>query len=183
MKTLSLLLHQSINLQTLFSSLFTVLMFVVVVVPLENFRLAQNAGTSIQPDTVVFYGPDALQDIVRMYEDAGRTYYVRSRLTFDLFWPFVYLFALVSALSLLFRTSPDLRRHVHLLPFVAVLFDFLENTFVSALMLSYPKTNLFIAWLASFSSAMKWLFVMMSLVFIVYGITLKVISQSKKISS
>lgn len=180
MGKLAAILHQSINEVIFFSSLFTLVMFVVVVIPAENNRLVDHAGTSVQPDTVIFYTPGHLESIIDLYGDSGRDYYVQSRFTFDLVWPLVYLFALVSTLSLLCRNIPGILNNAHLVPFLAVAFDLMENLFVSILMHAYPRSMKVFLYLATFSSATKWLMVIISLALIAYGVMRKVFSRRLK---
>lgn len=144
----------------------TVLMvlFMVIVLPQEADRSSQITGSSRSPDTSLFYTPSELYDIAEEYGEEGRAYYIRSRFSFDIIWPAVYLLFLVSMLSQVYRTlqMPRAWKLLNMLPAAAVLLDFLENTTVSLVMFQYPQQMIPAAAAAGVFTFLKWVFIALS---------------------
>lgn len=109
------------------------------------------------------------------YGAEGRSYYIKSRYTFDLAWPVVYLFFLVSSITAVFRYFlPDSSwRLVNVLPFVGVIFDFLENTTASIVMYRYPLPSPVIAELAPIFTFLKWSFIGASIIALFVGLSIQ----------
>ena len=113
------------------------------------------------PDTFLGYNASELFDMARDYGQEGRDAYVLMRFTFDLAFPAIYLFFLVTAITrLLDKTPEDSKlRMLNLLPFLAVIFDLLENIMTATVMGMYPKEAVFAASIAPYASVIKWVFV------------------------
>ncbi len=89
----------------------------------------------------------------------GRAAYVRARFSFDIIWPLVYTFFLLTATSWAVRKAfpPDSRwRQLNLAPLPALVFDYLENVSAALVMARYPRTTAVFDWLAPAATALKW---------------------------
>jgi tryptophan-rich sensory protein len=170
MRRLSMLFDNVTNHMSLFSWIFTLVMFVVVVVPLEEDRLLEAAGTTASPDTAVFYGPRLLEGIIETYDEEGRDHYIMSRLTFDLVWPVIYTAVLISMLSMLYRFESGPLGLSNLVPLGVFAFDLLENTTVSILMATFPSLPEALLWLSAIFSALKWLCLAFSVLLVLLGV-------------
>ena len=146
-------------------------LFTALVLP----RQAQNAtpvadvGT---PDLSLWYSPSELYQMAEDYGAEGRQDYIQARLSFDVIWPLVYTFFLVTSLSWLFGRSTTLERlwrRANLIPLAAMLLDFLENISTSIVMARYPAYSAGIAAVAPFFTLTKWLFVGGSFVLLLMG--------------
>ena len=116
---------------------------------------------------------DGLKKMAEAYGEQGRAAYIRARFTFDLIWPLVYGFFLVTAISWVFARGfpPESRwRWANLAPILGMLFDYLENISTSLVMFRYPATTPIVAWLAPFFTTVKWIFVNGSFVLLVIGV-------------
>ncbi len=149
--------------------------FIVFVLPAVSVATKEITGTSLSPDTSLFYRVEKLYQIAEVYGEEGRQYYINSRFTFDVVWPVVYGFFLISALSLTFK-KPIAGKSFYifnLLPLFGMVFDFLENIMVSYLMFRYPQTT-FVAYLAPYCTLMKWLMIYLAFVLLIIGVSIKV---------
>ena len=170
MRRLSMLFDHVTNHMSLFSWVFTLVMFVVVVVPLEEDRLLEAAGTTASPDTAVFYGPRLLEGIIETYAEEGRDHYVTSRLTFDLAFPVIYTAVLISMLSMLYRYESGPLGLSNLVPLGVFAFDLLENTTVSILMATYPSLPEALLWISALFSGLKWVLLAFTVALVCFGI-------------
>jgi hypothetical protein len=141
------------------AALVLFLAFTALVLPQQASQAEQVTGNGDSPDTSLFYSPQALYDMAEAYGKAGRQAYVRARFTFDLVWPFVYTFFLLTATSWAFRRAfpPDSRwQRANLVPLLALLFDYLENVSTSIVMLRYPAETAVVDLLAPVFTLFKW---------------------------
>lgn len=111
-------------------------------------------------DTRLSYTAAQAYQALEDYGPAGRAQYVRTTALLDFAFPVVYalLLGLVTARGL-WRALPGTHR-IHwlaLLPFAALLFDWLENGGILALLLSYPQRLEGLAALAGGFTLLKWI--------------------------
>jgi hypothetical protein len=156
----------------LLSATIVFLFFAILVLPAEAGKSLAQTGSSLSPDTMLFYDAETLYDLAQTYGLQGRIYYVQSRVTFDVVWPVAYVVFFLVAISFLW--NPLLKapkwRWINLIPFLGFGFDLLENTTVSIVMARYPETSDFFAFIAPFFTTMKWLAILASLLLLVAGI-------------
>ncbi len=160
-------------------------LFMVIVLPNMAGRLTALTGVNVSPDTSLVYAASDLYAMAEAYGSAGRAYYIYSRFTFDLAWPAVYLFFLAALITRLFRflDPHDPRRLVNLLPFIAVIFDLLENSAASLVMFRYPLASPLAASLAPVFTFIKWVFIGLSFVALVIGLFLFLYNYLKKLKT
>ena len=134
------------------------LLFTALVLPQQATQAEEETGSAASPDTSFFYTPGDLYRMAESYGTEGRQAYVRARFTFDLVWPLVYTFFLVTAISWVFRAfAPDSRWQLaNLAPLLGALFDYLENVSTSLVMLRYPAPTPGLDLLAPVFTALKW---------------------------
>lgn len=141
------------------AALLIFLLFTALVLPQQATKAEQETGSAESPDTSFFYAPGDLYRIAESYGEQGRQAYVRARFTFDLVWPLVYTFFLVTAISWVFGQAfvPDSRwQRANLAPLLGALFDYLENLSTSLVMLRYPAQTAVVDLLAPLFTALKW---------------------------
>lgn len=149
------------------TALVVFLLFTALVLPQQSAKADRETGGVGSPDTTFFYSTNDLYRFAEEYGQAGRAAYVRARGTFDVVWPLVYTFFLVTGISWLsMRAFPPHSRWqiLNLVPVMAMLFDFLENGCASMVMLRYPQLSPLAAALAPPASVIKWALVMGSFV-------------------
>lgn len=134
-------------------------LFMSVVLPAQAAESAAVSGIDATPDTMIYYTPDDLYELAGAMGKAGRSYYIRSRFSFDVIWPVVYVAFFVTAIGWLTQRSfaPTSRwQSTNLLPFVAVIFDGLENLSASLVMVRYPAPTPIVAEAAGVFTLLKW---------------------------
>ncbi|MBM3121284.1 MAG: hypothetical protein FJZ97_03750 [Chloroflexi bacterium] len=144
------------------AGLVVFLLFGALVLPGQAVAAEQASAGAGSPDTSFFYKPDELLRQAEAYGEAGRAAYVRARWTFDLAFPLVYGFFLVTSIGwCLRRAAPPSSawRLLSLVPVAAVLFDFLENTATSLVMSGYPAVPGLALILAPWMTPVKWILV------------------------
>ena len=151
------------------------LLFTVLVLPAQAAQADMVLGDVGSPDTTFFYSSQDLYRFAGAYGEEGRAAYVRARWTFDVLWPLVYTFFLVTAISWLSARAfpPQSRWQLsNLVPVLAMLFDFLENGGASLVMLRYPQLSPLAVGLAPVVSVAKWALVMGSfmLLLVILGV-------------
>lgn len=149
------------------------LLFSALVLPGQSQKAEQVSQGAGSPDTSFSYAADDLYQMAEAYGEAGREEYVRARFTFDLVFPLVYTFFLLTALSrVLARALPSASRGrlLNLLPLAGMLFDYLENITASIVMLRYPAPAGMAGSLAALSTPLKWVFIGLSFAALVIGL-------------
>lgn len=135
-------------------------LFMLLVLPAQaEVSSRQLAGVS-SPDMSFIYSADDIYGWAEAYGADGREAYVRVRWSFDLAWPIVYGFFLVTAISWAGRRAyrtDSWANLLNLVPIAAVLLDYTENVLTSIVMLRYPNETLVAAALASPVTVVKWL--------------------------
>lgn len=111
-------------------------------------------------DTRLSYSPAKAYQALEAYGPAGRAQYVRTTALLDFLFPVVYglLLSLLAArgLACAFPGAPRVG-WLALLPFAALLFDWLENGCILALLLSYPRQLDGLAGAAGAFTLLKWI--------------------------
>jgi hypothetical protein len=133
-------------------------------------RYSAGAGT---PDTSFFYTPADLYQMAEEYGFEGRQAYLQARWTFDLAFPLVYTFFLLAAMAWTYKRAyppASSRRHFVMLPLVGALFDYLENSAVSFVMLRFPVKTPVVDLMAPVFTLLKWLFIGASFGLLIWGL-------------
>ena len=150
-------------------------LFTVFVLPDQATKAESTSGGEGSPDTSFWYSPADLLRYAETYGEAGRESYVRARWTFDLIFPLAYAFFLISTISWLFASAhPEGSRFrlVNLIPFMAMIFDFLENSATSLVMARYPGSTPIATHLAPILTLLKWILVTGSFLVLLLGIAM-----------
>jgi hypothetical protein len=157
------------------AALVVFLLFTALVLPQQATKAGQETGSAESPDTSFFYTPGDLYRMAESYGEEGRQAYVRARFTFDLVWPLVYTFFLVTAISWVSGKAfaPESRwQRANLAPLLGALLDYLENLSTSLVMLRYPAQTAVVDLLAPLFTALKWGVLGASFVLLLGGIVL-----------
>jgi hypothetical protein len=136
--------------------------FTPLVLPGQAARFEEVAGGGPSPDQSFIYAPSDLYEMAEAFGPDGRAAYVRARWTFDVVWPIVYTFALVTAIGWMAkRAFPEgsKARLLNLVPVLGLLFDYLENICASIVMARYPAQTPVIDLLTTIFTPVKWVFV------------------------
>jgi hypothetical protein len=141
------------------ASVVVFLVFSATVLPWQaGIARAYSEGVG-SPDSSFFYTRDQLYAFAEAFGADGRSSYVLARVTFDVVWPLVYGAMLVLVIGWLLQRSTDFGappRFLVLLPVIAVLADYAENTCTAIVMARWPETTDVLASLAGVFTATKW---------------------------
>lgn len=155
--------------KTVLISFLVFMIFTAFVLPWQARVAEERTGGGDSPDTSFFYSSEDLYRIAEEFGKEGRQAYIQARWTFDVIWPLVYLFFLVTGTTWFVTQIPSLKKYWNytpIIPVAAAIFDCLENTAASIVMAFYPETIEIAAGLAPFFSAGKW--ILISLAFFIY---------------
>jgi hypothetical protein len=148
---------------------------------LKNAETTINklAGKPVGPiDLTVGFNPTRTLQMVADYGPEARAYYARTELTTDLIYPIVYSFLLAVILTMLFRNKPYKPfGWVTLLPFVSLIFDYLENATIVTMLTSYPAQSPTLAVLCEVAKLLKWLSFGLVVIFVLYGLFRLIMSK------
>jgi hypothetical protein len=173
MKKISLWFYKISNWKVTLFALLIFLVFSGLTLPVESRKAemySQGAGSA---DTKLFYNAAELTKMAEAYGEDGRNAYLKARWTFDLAFPLVYTFFLVTATSYFlgktFLEGSNFRL-LNLIPLIAMIFDFLENTAVSLVMWRYPVPCPPGLLLAPVFTPIKWLLVVLSFFILLFAL-------------
>ena len=166
-------LYRAVNGWVALLALIIFIMFTALVLPQQAKKADMFSSDAGSPDTSFIYTPQQLYRMADSYGPQGRQSYVQQRYTFDVVWPLVYTFFLVTSITWLYgRAFPDhsVWRSANIVPLLAILLDFLENISTSLVMLRFPQPTPVINWLAPVFTLLKWILVVGSFVLLLIGI-------------
>lgn len=147
-------------------TLFAIVLFVIAMIFFLPMMDKAN-GELETPDSDFWYDAKRLSEIRLSYDDEQAKNYVETRWTYDVVWPIVYGFFMFSTIR--YMTQSLKKRNIvsilRVLPFVAVFFDFIENTMCSLFFLDISSS--LTGRIAPLASGLKWSSIF--LVFIVQG--------------
>lgn len=146
------------------SSFITLLLFIAFF--LNDFNsLIDSLSDMGMPDKLFYYDAQTLKQIALAYGKTGRAVYVRCAFTYDLAWPIMYISFLIITISWCNNVSftPDSRiKRLNMVPLICALFDALENSALSLVMLTFPATREIWFNLPGLFTLCKWIFVGLS---------------------
>ena len=152
------------------------LIFSAVILPRQSAAVDAYSGELGSPDLSLFYSPSDLYHMAEQYGSVGRDAYVRARFSFDLIFPVIYTFFLVTSTSkLLDALLPKNSRWImlNLAPIAGMILDLLENIAASVVISRYPALSSLSANLAPIFTFLKWIFIGGSfLILFISGITI-----------
>jgi hypothetical protein len=153
------------------------MLFMILVLPGQAAKAEVVSAGEGSPDTSFWYTSSDLYRFAEAYGETGRDAYVRARWTFDLIYPLVYTIFLITSLSWLFAyaSPPDSTwRSLNMVPFLGMIFDYLENTATSVVMARYPQLTPLAAYAAPLLTLAKWVFVLWSFLCLIIGLIMAV---------
>lgn len=168
MQTLIQLLSRISNWKTLLIFLALYLFFSGYILRNAELKINEFAGKEVGVIDLTFgFNPQKTLDLVAAYGDAGRAYYAKIEMTADLIYPWVYAFLFGIILTMIYRNKA--LNWVAILPFIDLIFDYLENVTIISLLSNYPQQSMTMATLCELFKLIKWMIVVVMVVLIVYG--------------
>lgn len=96
----------------------------------------------------------------------GRSYYLSTFFIIDFIYPLTYAFFYSVVISYFFKVLKIKNKIVNffiILPFIGMSFDYLENLFLSIILMKYPTKLYYLGLISSYSTKLKFLCVYLSL--------------------
>lgn len=152
-------LHRHANSRGLLLFLALMLLFATVIVPTAQNKLMGYSNGVDLVDLLFAYTPETVYRMIEAYGEEGRPYYRNFAMSFDLAYPVVYSIFLSLVIGWLLKraVAPDSKaRMLNLLPFGAMLFDWLENACVITMLTLYPAIHPTLARFGSVFTSFKW---------------------------
>ncbi len=137
-------------------------MFSISISHLKNI----SGGYSI-PDMNFYYSAEQLHELFNHFGKVGLSEYLQLQWV-DMFYPVSYSLLISSLLFIAFSSIKKLQWVIYL-PFVAAIFDYLENFTLRYLAKLYPDFVNGMAHFAAFCTAWKWIFICLSIIFVIIG--------------
>lgn len=144
------------------SGLVIFLLFTALILPGQAAQAEAYGSSASSPDSSFYYSAGQLYQFAETYGSHGRQAYIQARWTFDVAWPLVYAAFQTTSISWLTHQTyrrDSLLRALNLVPILGLSFDFLENASTSLVMARFPSQIPFMASLAGYFTAVKWIFV------------------------
>lgn len=133
--------------------------------------MAHSGGSML--DMEFNYSPERAYQVLGSYGADGRAFYANTFVVIDFFTPILMNLFLAMTISLLFRRafSPESNLQVlNVLPFFAMLGDYLENLGIVLMIRAYPARVDALARFAAFSTDIKFVFTIASGICILLGL-------------
>lgn len=152
------LLYKRVNWMVVIVSIILFSLFIAVVLPKVSLYTDEVVGGLGSPDTSFYYNGYDLYQFAESYGEDGRHNYVLLRWTFDVVWPLVYLFFLLSlSVQLAKPFKNKWVNKVYWLSILATAFDFFENIVVTIFMIVFPAKLYWLGTIASIGTMFKWI--------------------------
>ena len=129
---------------------------------------------AVMIDTEMAYNAEDAYEIIGNYTDSMRQRYIYGEVTLDLVFPVIYTLLFSFLIFFLFK-SPKLA----LFPFIQLIFDYLENTGIVIMLLTWPNKIMWLASVTSVFSMIKWVLAGVSIILILSGIIRFLIKHQK----
>ena len=120
-------------------------------------------------DLELYYGKDIVVRNLNTIGPDGRSVYVLSSLILDTLYPILYTSLILGAYVKLFKSSGV----ILFIPLIAFSFDILENLQITRLILNFPNVNEIHVTLASMTTSLKWIAIIITISVLIYGIIKK----------
>lgn len=179
MKILSTFLMRVASWKSLLLFFALYVLFPAYILKNTQNKINELAGKPVAVIDLTFgFNPQKTLMMVADYGDAARSYYAWTEMTTDIVYPVVYAFLFGIILTLLYRESSY--AWVNLIPFICLLFDYLENINIFILLTTFPQQSLTIATLCEIFKLLKWLTFGAVILLILVGLTIKMINRVRQ---
>ncbi len=129
-------------------------------------------------DLTMGYNPVRNISMLHEYSPEARAYYASVESSVDVVYPLVYAFFFAIILVLLYRKNRfGMPAWIVVLPFIAQLFDYIENYFIINLLTQFPTisdTNVMLCELAKLA---KWSVFFVIILLVVYGVVRNIVAH------
>ena len=135
------------------------------------FTKLYNLQDHVILDLQFGFTPEYANAVISGYGEHGRLGIMVFNGIIDSIYPLVYgslLALLISRFKMKANAGKNTLQIINLIPFVAVLFDFMENTGILIMIQNYPGQSIPVAWITSFAGMFKWIFLGISVLILLF---------------
>jgi hypothetical protein len=140
--------------------------------PYSVEKIQQITGGRGLPDSEIYYTYHQLFQVFDAYGETGRAMYLQIQLI-DMVYPVVYSLLLAGILMALYKRSRF--EHVVFIPFMAALFDYVENILLRTSVQAFPAMNDAVVQIAAMATLLKWSLLVLSLLLMIPGVVARII--------
>lgn len=140
-------------------------------ISVRRIKIISN-GAGI-PDMKFYYTSEEVYRILDLQQQSGRQAYIKFLLFFDTMFPLLYGIAFSALLAKVFLKTFSKTSWTHnliIVPLIVAIFDYLENFSIITMLIKYPE-RIWIANIAGYFTACKWLFVLFGIGLFLFGLT------------
>jgi len=152
---------------------YHVLITIALSVYVNVVFLSQVWNNTAPLDLQFFYTPEEAYFWIEAYGAKGRIQYRNILLTADIAWPMLYTLLFGCSISWVFKrgiAEGSKAQLLNVVPFGALLFDWLENACIVTMLSIFPSRPAVLAWMATTCTMGKWLFVGASVLVLLGGV-------------
>ncbi|RFC53399.1 hypothetical protein [Brumimicrobium aurantiacum] len=176
MKKLNLFINRLANWKGISILLSIYLLFFIFVISEISQKLVNSMGEPMKGIDLTFgYNPALPLKMVSQYSESSRELYFIFTLTADILYPIIYALFLSSIFTLIAKEKEF--TFWKKLPFIILIFDFLENFSIAVLLKSYPNQPIFFAHLCEIFKFMKWTLLLPFALIIVWYLTRSILNK------
>lgn len=158
--------------KNLILAFMAVIPFNLFLFPFLTGKIEKYSGGVSTLDVTLGYLPSTAQQFIAAYTPEGRSIYILTEWTADLFYPLAYTFLFSILLALIYKEAFPADSPFHNLrwaPLAMMVFDYLENISITFLLAAYPQSLSPLAVIASFASLLKWVLGFTTLIALLVG--------------
>ena len=147
--------------------------FMSYLLPTVGASITRNSTSAVPIDLMFFYTPQTVYKLIAEYGDAARETYRSIALTIDIEHQVVYTLLFSLLITWLFQKGYDSKSKMqkyNVVPMGAFAADLLENFGIITMLSIHPSTPAIVAWLTTFFTMTKWLFVSASIALVIIGV-------------
>ena len=140
-----------------------------------NIIFGTSFRSELKPLDLQFsYSKDTAYQLLGMFNEVELQKYLWLEMTLDLIYPIVYTFFFSFSIYLLYHN-----KSMSLLPVGIAIFDILENIGIVMIIYNLPKQMEDLVLVTSFFTTVKWLFTIVVVGFILFGLGKKIVDKVK----
>lgn len=165
----------------LFTAVFTVLLILINYTEVGVAGLLKLTNGASILDFEFGYSVAEAHAMITALGEEGRSFYLTKIIPLDFPFPFTYMLCYAGWIALLIKHIAPLSaaRFLTLLPFFAMLFDWLENVGIISILSKYPNTPVQAVNMASLSGMLKTLFSLSSISVIIVMLMVFIIRKRR----
>ena len=180
MRNLSKRLYTKANLINVLLVLGIFLVFNAFILPTAEQHIKAHSGGVGVLDLQIGYSPNKAYSMVAAYGEQGRQLYAMVEIIADTFYPIVYTLFFCLLISVIYQKTTKANttfRLINLLPLASMGFDYLENSCILTMLLTYPARYNWVAQIGSLFTLLKWGSLVLVFLIVLLGLLLLLIKR------